>query len=170
MTIRIIGAILVIIGCGGVGIMITVAHRNQVKTLRQLTMILDFMECELQYRQTPLPELCKLTAGNANGPIMTVFSSLSAELEKQISPDVEQCMKAVLQSVDNLSRPIKESLLLLGQSLGQFDLEGQLKGIEMTKREAQRFLQEDTNDQESRMRCYQTLSICAGAAIVILFI
>jgi stage III sporulation protein AB len=58
----------------------------------------------------------------------------------------------------------------LGQSLGRFDLEGQLKGIEMTKSETQRILQEYTDNQDSRIRCYQTLSICAGAAVAILFI
>lgn len=170
MTARIIGAFLVIIGCSGIGILVASAHRNQTKTLRQFIMLLNLMECELAYRHTALPDLCRQLSNNSNGVIMTVFSVLSKELEKQISPDVEQCMHVALKKAGNIPPKVTESFLLLGQSLGRFDLEGQLKGIEMTKSETQRILQEYTDNQDSRIRCYQTLSICAGAAVAILFI
>ena len=54
MILKVIGVILVIAGCGGVGFRIAANHRLEEKTLRQLIGILDYMECELQYRLTPL--------------------------------------------------------------------------------------------------------------------
>lgn len=170
MIIRIIGAILIIIGCGSFGILLASNHRYQAKTLRQFTMILDFMECELQYRQTPLPELCQMSALGTDGLNRKIFSALSSELENQISPDVEKCVSAVIQSMDSIPEKIKKCFLLFGQSLGRFDLDGQIKGIEMTKSEVNRILQEHTENQTNRIRCYQTLSICGGAAVAILFI
>jgi stage III sporulation protein AB len=170
MTIKIIGAVLITIGCGGFGVLIASAHRNLTSTLRQFIMILDLMECELQYRQTHLPDLCQMAAQNSSGIIRKIFLSLTTELEKQISPNVEKCLDAVLQNTDNIPKNIKEVFLLLGQSLGRFDLDGQLKGIQMVKSETMRILDVHTNNQDMRIRCYQTLSICAGAAIAILFI
>ena len=170
MTVRIIGAVFVIMGCGGFGLLIASAHRAQAKILRQFIMTLDLMECELQYRQPPLPELCQIAAQHNCGVLKSLFLSLSAELEKQISPSVEKCVSAVLQYAKDVPKLIEESFVHLGQSLGKFDMEGQLKGIKITKSECQRMLEHHTNNQDVRIRCYQTLSICAGAALAILFI
>lgn len=170
MSVRIIGAIFVIIGCGGFGILIATNHRLQEKALRQLIVTLDTMECELQYRQPPLSELCRIVAKNNCGIIKSVLLSLSSELEKQISPSVESCMLAVLQNKYDLPIILNDPLIQLGQSLGKFDLDGQLKGIRITREECQRKLDQYTKDQDNRIRCYKTLSICAGAALAILFI
>lgn len=170
MTARIIGAVLVIVGCGGLGMLIASNHRQQTKTLRRLIMTLDLVECELQYRQTPLPDLCKIAAQSNCGTLRTIFLDLSTELEKQISPSVEECMAAVIQTRTDVPKIIEECFLLLGQSLGKFDMEGQLKGLMATKSMCQRMLERQTDNQDVRIRCYQTLSICAGAALAILLI
>ncbi len=170
MTIKIIGAILITIGCGCVGVLITSAYRNQLQVLRQFIMILELIECELQYRQSNLPELCRIAAQNSTGIIKRIFASLADELDKQISPNVEKCMAAVLQRTDSIQKYTNEVFLLLGQSLGRFDLDGQIKGIKIVKSESERILNTHINNQEIRIRCCQTLSICAGAAIAILLI
>ena len=170
VTLRIIGAILIMMGCGGFGVLISSTYRSEANTLRQLIMILDLIECELQYRKTQLPELCQFAARNSSSIIRKVFLSLAAELEKQISPNAEKCMRAVLQKTNNIQNRTEEVFLLLGRSLGQFDLDGQLNGIKMVKNEAIRILDVHTNNLDTRIRCYQALSICAGAAIAILCI
>ena len=161
---------MVIVGCGAVGLLVASTHRSQSNILRQFIIMLDYMECELKYRQTTLPELCQMAAQNSSGLNKTIFLALFTELNNQVSPDVERCMSAVVQTIDTIPKRLKDTYLMLGQSLGRFDLDGQLKGIEMSKAEAKRVLQEFTSNQENRIRCYQTLSICAGAAIAILFI
>ncbi len=170
MTIKIIGAVLITIGCGGFGVLVASAYRNQTNMLRQFIMALDLMECELQYRQPHLSELCYTASYNSTGIVRKVFQSFVSELEKQISPNAEKCMAAVLQSTDNIQKHMHDVFLLLGQSLGRFDLDGQLKGIRMVRSETKRILDMYTDNQDARIRCYQTLSICAGAAIAILFI
>ena len=52
-----IGAILVIGGCGGFGFSVAGEAMRQERQLRQLLENLDFMESELRYRLTALPEL-----------------------------------------------------------------------------------------------------------------
>ena len=62
MSIKLIGAALIIAGCDGVGFSMAAAHRREESALRQLIGALDYMGCELQYHLTPLPELCRSAA------------------------------------------------------------------------------------------------------------
>ncbi len=170
MVIKWIGAICILVACGGFGFQIAAAQRKEVRTLRQLIRILDFAECELQYRLTPLPELCRNTARECSGPLNALFLRLSGELEDQISPNVSSCMQAAIAVTEQLPKQTAEVLTLLGESLGKFDLNGQLRGLEGVRRECNRRLDALSENQDVRLRSYKTLGLCAGAALVILFI
>lgn len=164
------GAVFVIIGCGSVGFAMSAAHRREEKNLRQLISALDFMQCELQYRLTPLPDLCRMTAAQCGGVLRTVFLTLACELEDQISPDVYHCMNAALAKVPNITNQAAEALRALGRTLGRFDLEGQLLGLENARHNCRSMLDKLSENREVRLRSYQTLSLCAGAALAILFL
>ena len=170
MTFKILGVILVMIGCGGVGFRIAAIHRYEEKSLRQLIGILDFMECELQYRLTPLPELCRQAASTCTDSPFAVFTELALEMESQINPDVDRCMAAALEKTKNIPPITRNKLIQLGKSIGRFDLNGQLKGLEAVRQECRRNLESLCTNQDNRLRSYQTLGLCAGAALVILFI
>lgn len=170
MSMKIIGAILVIAGCGGFGFKLAATHLREEKTLRQLISVLDYMECELQYRLTPLPDLCRQAASECSGVVSQAFLALALELEDQISPDVERCMTAALCRSKDMPRLSRAAMELLGRSLGRFDMEGQLRGLEATRQDCRRNLDTLNQNREVRLRSYQTLGICAGAAIAILFI
>lgn len=165
-----IGAILIIVGCGGFGFSIAAAQRREEETLRRLICALDFMECELQYRLTPLPDLCAAAAKDSSGCIREVLMNLSRELDAQISPDVSSCMQAALSEELDIPKHTREALIMLGQSLGRFDLDGQLKGLESVRGNCRCQLEVLTTNKEPRLRSYQTLGLCTGAALAILLI
>ncbi len=167
---KIFGAFFIILGCGSVGFAMSAAHRREEKALRQLISALDFMQCELQYRLTPLPDLCRLTAAQCSGSLRAVFHALSCELEDQISPDVFHCMNAALSKVSMLPSQTAEAMLVLGRTLGRFDLDGQLLGLENVRHNCRLTLEKMSENREIRLRSYQTLSLCAGAALAILFL
>ena len=106
----------------------------------------------------------------ADGGMRALFHNLSCELDKQSSPDVERCMTSALQSVTNIPHRTQDLIVLLGKSLGKFDIDGQLKGFVSVREECKRNLAEMTHNRASRLRSYQTLGLCAGAALAILLI
>ena len=55
------------------------------------------------------------------------------ELDRQINPEVSSCMYAVLAGDRSIPESLREGLQLMGKSLGKFDLEGQLRGLESVK-------------------------------------
>jgi len=170
MSIKVFGALCVIAGCGGWGFLVATQYLQRIRLLRQLVCALDYMECELHYHSTALPELCRNTALQCRGRIKLLFSLLSEELESQISPDVSLCMVSAVEKSGDLPQSIRQVCQALGQSLGKFDLIGQLKGLETARRECREILHVLLENKATRLRSYQTLGLCAGAAIAILFI
>lgn len=170
MNYKWIGALLIILSCGGFGIRLASAHRREESALRQLIGALDLMECQLQYRLTPLPELCRQVGQENRGCVQRVLLSLATELDAQIAPEVSSCMTAAIGAVGDIPSVTKGALIMLGQSLGRFDLQGQLKGLEAVRSECRRYLSNMTNNRDQRLRSYQTLGFCAGVALAILLV
>lgn len=170
MSIKLLGAILVIAGCGGFGFRMAALHNRDERTLRELVGILDYIECELQYRLTPLPDLCRQGAAQSRGVLREIFIGLTQELEDQISPNVEECVCTVLKRVKGIPPSAALMLDMLGRSLGRFDVEGQLRALEAVRREARLCLEQLSHNKDAKIRSYQTLGLCAGAALAILFV
>lgn len=170
MTIKLIGAVLVCTGCGGFGFAMAAAHRRQEQNLNQLLLALEYMECDLSCHMTPLPQLCRAAANAANGPIHIFFQHLAEELEAQVAPDAPCCVRAVVERMPELRDEASSQLLELGSSLGRFDLPGQLRGLRSAQNRCRLALDTLNRNRDSRLRSYQTLGLCAGAALAILLL
>ena len=170
MTSKWIGAILIIAGSSFCGFSAAAAGKRETRMLQELLRAVCYMENELQYKLTPLPELCRQTGKLSSGVIHEVFLNLSRELEWQLEPDVGSCMAEAIGKSHGLSCRPRKILLRLGDSLGRFDLPGQLKELEYVRVVCENELKNCLSGQELRMRNYRTLGMCTGAALVILFL
>lgn len=170
MSFRIIGAIIIISATTFMGFGVASNHRKEEMCLHQLIRGLEFMYSELEYRLTPLPELCRLTAIQTSGPVSVLFRNLHSQFVSQFSADAACCMNAALEQTPKLPERTKMNLQLLGKTLGRFDLQGQLSGLNAVRELCQRDLDGLGCNRDVRLRSYRTLGICAGIALVILFI
>lgn len=165
--IRIFGAGLIVLGCGGWGFYMAKCCKKEKSQLARLLDMLLAMKNELSCRHTPLPQIFyQLSGSDELGRIM---AAMAEELEKSTSMDASFCMEAVLQKHE-ISKDCKELLSRLGNSLGSFDLEGQLRQLDAVIQEGQRRLQTHTDELQKRVKNYQTLGLCAGAALAILLL
>lgn len=169
MTMRILGALLLTAGCGGMGFSLVRSYKWEVRLLGGLLNALREMEWELKYRVTPLPELCRVGAFAARGQVRQVLEQLALRLEAGGVCHVSECMNA-LSSTPALPRRARDCLRQLGNSLGRFDLEGQLQGLQEAQRQCRGYLEELKEGGADRLRTCQTLAVCGGAALAILFI
>lgn len=168
MYIKIIGALLIIACCGGYGILLATAHRKEVQLLHQLMRMLDVMQSELEYRLTPIPQLCRICVADADEPLQKVFLAVADKLENQKAGDAAAAMTLALQEQKHLPPITAAQLKQLGQTLGRFDLQGQLRGFAQCTQACTHKLNELECNQQQRLRSYQTLGFCAGAALAIL--
>ncbi len=166
---KLLGAALIIAGCGGVGMAMCQNHRRMESALEQLIRCLEWMSWELNERMLPLGELCRGAAATSSGCVKKVFDCLAAELDAQIIPDASACLAATLSTI-KVPGPVAECLNLLGTSFGRFDLQGQLAGLEATAALCRRDLDQLRQNRDMRLRNYQTLGLCAGVVLAILFL
>lgn len=170
MNFKLIGAVFVVVGCGGVGYALAAAYRREIRYLYQLIGALEKMEWELQYKMTPLPELCRMAADTCSNLLKKVFIQFAQELNKQIFPDAERCMRVAIDNNTDLPQSIKQLLQMLSSLLGKYDLSGQLQGLQAVRSASESALKRLESNKDVRTRNYQTLGFCAGAAIAIMLI
>ena len=170
MMYKIVGTALVILSCGGVGFNAASAHKREVRLLKELITSIHYMKCELEYRSTPLPELLGKTAKISSGHMQAFFLRLVQVLQSQIFPDPGSCCAHVIAQNKILPASVRDIIMTVGATLGQFDLQGQLDGLQLAIAHAEELLEKLTTDQDNRLRNYQTLGLCAGAALAILLV
>lgn len=169
MSYRIFGALLILSGCGGFGISLASQHKRQERLLGQLGEILNEMIWELPFQLTPLPELLRHAVSGKKGSLPAIFQELAHQLDRQVLPDAASCMNAALEQ-EELPEATKSLLRLLGQSLGRFDLTGQLNGLNAVKQRCEQELRRLQGSRDIRLKSYRVLCLCAGAALVILLL
>lgn len=169
MYIKWFGALLILTGCGGCGVSIAAEHRRKEKLLAQLIRILGLLEAELQYRLTPLPQLCRMAQRECSRPLRDVFRELENTLEGNETADASACMDTVLHRYPDLPGRLRKHLSYLGRSLGRFDLPGQLQGLKSVSAACERELSGLRTNAEVHRRSCQTLAVCTGTALIILF-
>lgn len=170
MTLRLIGAALVVCGCGAMGFSVANGYRREERALQMLIRALEYMISQLRYQHSALPELCRGAAESCTGTVRSVLEDLAGQLSAQICADAGSCLASVVASYEKLPETVKRNLLLLGQTLGRFDAAGQLSGLESVKELASRDLSGLRSGLEEKLRACRTLGLCAGAALAILLI
>lgn len=167
---KLLGAMLMICGCSGVAFAMCSNYRRAEKALEQLIRSLEWMSLELNYRMPPLASLCASVSQITDGAVSSVFEAFSKELQQQITPDVSVCMDAAIQAVPRLPPAAIPHFKNLGIRLGRFDLQGQIAELEAAAAVCREDHSKMSRNRELRLRNYQTLGICAGIALAILFL
>lgn len=170
MIAKYLGALLVVFGCTGFGFLLALSRRREEQLLQQLYNVLVFMESELTYRLTPLPDLCIAATRPAGTVLGQVLLQLAEQLQQQNAGDVALCMESVLSSYPELPRSSSHVLRQLGESLGIFDLSGQLRGLQLCQETCKNTLRSIRQHIQEQAKCYRLLGGCAGAALVILLL
>lgn len=167
---RWIGAVFVIAGCSGWGLMLASNDKREEKYLRELLQALSWLESDLSCRMWPLPTLFGQVADKAEGEMGGIFRELGMELDRQDSTDAGECMDKVLRQYPDLPGKCRGILFALGKGLGSFDLDGQLREIKNCRSETQAALEKHCEGKDQRLRCYRALGICAGCALALLLL
>ena len=170
MTMKAIGVVFIVIGCGGCGFYAAASGKREMKMLKGLLRLVCFMESQLKCNPIPLPALFRETAKLSEGVLKEVFEMLADELELQTHSDVSGCMASAIEVCHSIPQHTKALLLQMGQTLGRFDLSGQLKELEQLSVSCEKELSLCVLGHENRFRGYRTFGLCAGAFLVILLL
>ncbi len=165
-----IGAALVILACGICGFSMAGSFRYLENTLGEMIKALELMHCQMEYRLTPLPEICGILCAGCGGVVGKVFEAFGKELRKTDTADAEACMKKALEFYPEMPEKCGKSLERLSITLGKTDLTTQLHGIKLEQELLRKELGNIQKDQPARLKSYRTLGICCGIALAILLL
>jgi stage III sporulation protein AB len=172
MLFKIAGSIIVILSCSFLGYILSRDCSKRPQQLRELQGLLQMFENQITYLSDVLAEVFD-RIGRV-GSETCIFFRKAAELLKEGS--ATNAYAAWEQSVGScirmtaLNREDEEILLAFGRSLGNTDIEGQIKNIRLTL--TQLGIQEK-KAEESRKKnesMYRNLGILGGLAVVIILL
>lgn len=168
--IKLAGVIIIVITCSGFGFWVATSYKNETIFLRQFLSVLNIMECELRYKRSSLPDLCHILVEHTTGSLRGVFLALSQHLMSYCASNAAVCMQDAVKTTLRIPSRARPLLILLGDSLGKYDLDGQLKGIDFVRKNCEEILAIQVQELNNCVRTYKTLGICAGAALAILLL
>lgn len=164
-----IGAILILAACAGTGLWMAGAYRREEELLDQVYGDLQHMEWALNCHAWSLPTLFWTCAQERSGALSEIYGNVARMLDDRAAPDAHACMQLAVQTAA-VGGKCRKILELLGRSLGEFQLDGQLRQLASVREECARVLAEHRQNRDNRIRCYQALGICGGFALAILLI
>ena len=169
---KLLGMVFIVSSAAYGGIAMAQDLRRRCRILRQITSALELMRSELSYCGTPLPKVFALMAAASEGVVAAMFSSVAKCMDKfrWITPDA--CMRRVMSEQTVISRipGIPDTLLQLCATLGSYDLDHQLRGIDLAASRINQMIVEVDQELKGKCRMYRTIGVCAGLALAILLV
>lgn len=170
MIYKVYGAVLLLLGFGGIGFLMNHKRRKELSMLQQMNCFLDNLICDLRYCQAPLCQLINRGERHLSGELQQLIKRFTAELDAQIAPDAFCCMAAVMSSCVNLPASVGNILTALGQSFGRYDVEGQVRCLEAVQHRCRHDALYLEDRLGSYTRCCQAYTLGAGAILALILL
>ena len=167
---KIIGMILVLLGAGSFGIGKGLQFYRGVHQLREFRNAVEILKCELNYSLLPLPKLCTITADRLNGAVAQFFRTYGKFVGS--GQPREKAAILAMEQTRGLSLPNDAIMALLDlcSSIGQYDLEGENRMLQLCGHRITAALERAEAEKKPVAKSYAAVGICTGIAIIILTI
>lgn len=168
---RLLGAVLVIAGCGALGLAGAARLAGRVRDLGELAAGLDVLQRELGWRLAPLSQALEAAAKAVRGPAEQFFAQCAQRAGQSDGQAFQQVWRDSLSAVPlRLTEEDRALLDRLGPVLGRYDGDSQRAALEDTAA-GLRSLQGEASDDRGRLgRVYGVLGMTAGLLLAILLI
>lgn len=169
---KLLGALLLIIGAASLGFGAAAQLTARVTGLRSLTAALEQMERELAFRLTPMPELLGRLAQQAQQPASMFFARCRENMNTLGERTLGEIWREALEQEPDLllSREEHQVMRALGDVLGRYDGEEQRVALRAASADLGRYMKQAENERNRMGRVYGALGLGAGAMLVILLL
>ena len=162
------GVAFIVLSAGSVGFQMAAMLRKKCDLLSRFLTALQLLKNEITVCGTPLPQAFALMAAANDGVLERLFDVAAKEMDKN---RWTKPYDAVSRALETIQEPlIGDVLLPLAKSLGKYDLDAQVQGIETARLQAEQLLRETEQERKIKSGTYQTLGVCTGLAVAILLI
>lgn len=169
--IRLMGAALLIAGCGGLGLGAVSCLDSRVRDLRELAAGLEILQRELGWRLSPLPAALEAAAAGAQGRAAHFFQFCAQGAECLAGTPFQQLWLDGLERCPlRLGTEDRALLEQLGPVLGRYDGDSQRQAVEDVLVGLHRQQGQAEDDRRRLGRVYGVLGVTAGLFLAIVLI
>ena len=168
---RLLGAVLVVAGCGALGLGGVARLDGRVKDLGELAAGLDALQRELGWRLAPLPQALDTAARAVHGPASVFFTQCARQAGQTDGQPFQQIWLDSLSAAPlRLTAEDRGFLERLGPVLGRYDGDSQRLALEDAAAGLRQLQGAAADDRRRLGRVYGVLGMTAGLFLAILLI
>ncbi|MDF2472414.1 MAG: hypothetical protein K0R92_100 [Lachnospiraceae bacterium] len=173
LIIKIIGCILIITSCTGMGWYFSSELRNRIADLKELKKIIILLRGDIRYANTPLPEAVQALAIRQEGKYKLFLSEIADRLKELGGISFQTIWKETIEKkLDNtsLSKKDLEYLGQLGENLGYLDKDMQINTLDLYLSQIEEEIKELTRNVKEKTYLYNSLGVMGGIFITIIML
>ena len=170
---KIIGFLMIITGCFGLGVWYSGQFKAQLKGLQEMCRILELLEGEIRFGRSTLPECCLQLTDRVAEPYKSCFREIyDTTCENQGETFGTLCKEVLDKKLKELvvDKSDKDLFVKCFSQSGFSEGRMQLRIIEQTKEELEERLHKLNRESADKCRLALSLGAMSGLLLVILFI
>lgn len=170
---KLLGTVLIISSFSALGMSMRQRLKTRIYALITMISALDFLCGEIRFKLTSLPEIISRLAQEGGTAAQRLFSELEQEMEKQDGLSLSYKWLKTFREVGpetGLAREEIDILCSLSSSIGQYDIEQQMKNLEYARKRLESCLVMAKSELQMRGNVYRACTIAAGIMLVLILI
>lgn len=171
--VKIIGLLLAVIGCTGIGILKSTDFRERKRLLIEFKELTLHISTEISYFKQPLPQIFERLAGERQdketGFLLRNCLTSYMTANCDIGEIWKQAVDIVYESLPVTSSD-RNTMKKCGEFLGQSDFKGQKEHFELLNLQLDRQIQEAEDLIGTKGKMYSRLGLSAGCMIAVILI
>lgn len=171
-AVRIMGFILMVSGCCGLGIWYSMQLGRRINHIRQMMGILDILSSEIQYSRSTMPECCEIISKRAGEPYRSIFADICRQNQQDCGTALGDILEQFLQQgLEHTSlKEEKEIFIRCFSEIGYSDSWLQCQSIERGKVRLQYILDTEETELRKRGKLAVSLGTMSGILLVLLLL
>lgn len=145
----------------------------RVAELNDLLLALEIFETKIKYTYDSLTTSFRYIADNLKTKAYRIFFITAEEINQNKNDSAGDCFRTVIDNEKvflNLNKEDIEILKELGVSLGQTDIEGQIKNIRLVHTSLKKQLENAREEKLKNFKLYRNMGVLSGLIIIIILL
>lgn len=168
---KVIGICLLAAGCGGIGFYESMELTRHEELLKQVRQMMILLKGEIRYGNSSLCDVFEKLSERLGGELGKFLKEMAVQIQgqKRVCFSKIYRMSAKKTGICRKMTEAENMLFLeLGDSLGDFDRETQIRQIELYEKELEMRLEEICRQFPQKKKLYQNLGVLGGIFLAIL--
>ncbi|KLU40362.1 MAG: hypothetical protein ACOX48_11830 [Limnochordia bacterium] len=165
-----IGAALIMLACGMMGLTVARSYVSQAENIKQLITMLQLLETEIGYARTALPEACRRISAQLPGAVDSFLTAVLEHIHAHPGEAFGDGWHAGLGRLGAWGLPavVLNDLTVLGEALGVSDVEDQRRHLQVTRLRLEDAYRQAEQEWRTNWKLWSYLGFAAGLLILLL--